>query len=287
MRGTIKSHPKSVSSGKIRCLNRTAMVTTRAKDRYDTPPAEEETYDLGILEKSFDKWQRSRPLQIVYKQILRELLSFKQTGPILEIGSGCGFSRAVDSSIATSDIAPTRFCSRGVSAYQIPTNDPMWANILAFDVLHHLRSPMLFFSSAANALAKGGRILLCEPAGTLFGRAFYKAFHEEPCRPNKIRAPYEFEIEQQDTSLFANMGMAWALFERDTEQVATYLDSLGLSIRSVIYRDFLAYPATGGLSKPSLLPTSFFGPILAMEKRIPQCIMKRIALRMLIVIEKS
>ena len=263
------------------------MADTRDQRTPHSSPPHDETYDLAILENSYAKWQQSEPLRTVYKDILRELLSFKQSGPTLEIGSGCGFALSVDPTIVTSDIAPTRFCQRAVSAYEIPSNDPAWANLLAFDVLHHLRDPFQFFTSAASALPPGGRILLCEPAGTLLGRAFYRAFHEEPCRPSQVRDPYQFNPEPADSSIFANMGMAWALFERDKTPVVARLAAIGLRLHSVVYRDLLAYPATGGLSKPALLPKSFFKQILAIERRIPQCIMKCIALRMLIVIEKS
>lgn len=264
-----------------------AMPTHCDPHNHDSSSLVDETYDLGILEKSYAKWQQSQALQIVYKDILQELLTYKRAGPTLEIGSGCGFALTVDPTIVTSDIAPTPFCNNPVSAYQIPTNAPDWGNILAFDVLHHLKTPFQFFSSAANALTPGGRILLCEPAGTRFGRAFYKAFHEEPCRPEEIVEPYEFEAGSEDSSLFANMGMGWAFFERDKAQIASRLQTLGLRIQKTVYRDLLAYPATGGLSKPSLLPSPFFKPILAIEKRIPRSIMKRLALRMLIVLEKS
>src|SRR5690606_12130757 len=122
-----------------------------------------------------------------------------------------------------------------VSAYAIPSLAEGWSNILAFDVFHHLADPMRFIRSAANALEPGGRIILCEPAATILGRFFYRAFHEEPCEPRRLAAPYEFQPDRDGR--FANMGMAWAMFERDRETFEAQLTMLGLKLSRPRFRD--------------------------------------------------
>ncbi|MDQ8203456.1 hypothetical protein [Pelagicoccus sp. SDUM812003] len=243
------------------------------------------TYDLSLLESSQDKWKRSPALRIVYQHIFRELLSHRAKGRTLEIGSGCGFVKSVDPDITTSDVAPTPFSDLVVSAYDIPRSDPDWSNIVAFDVFHHLTEPMRFLRSACEGLRRGGRILLCEPAATGFGKGFYKAFHSEPCEPKSIRAPYVFE-QQSGSALFANMGMGWALFERDRQKIARELRDMGLILKTVRYRDLLAYPSTGGLSGRAFLPAFLLRPLLCIEKSIPQRVLRHLALRMIITIEK-
>ena len=52
------------------------------------------------------------------------------------------------------------------------------------------------------------------------------------------------------------------------------------------YRDVLAYPATGGFSRRSLLPAGLVRALLAAEGALPQPVLRRLGLRMLVVIEK-
>lgn len=253
----------------------------------DAPLAKTETYDLSLLETSREKWTRSAGIRCLYQSIFDDILSARIPGNTLEIGSGCGFVKHFDPTVTTSDVRATPYCDRALSAYEIHHESESWANVIAFDVLHHLTDPFRFLHSASEALVSGGRIVLCEPAATPAGRLFYRAFHHEPCHPSQISAPYRFGQQSGDSELFANMGMAWALFERDKIHVANLLKEHGLRLTSVRYRDLLAYPASGGLSKPSLLPSQALRALLAMERTVPQAILKLFALRMIIVIEKS
>lgn len=130
----------------------------------------DENYDLSLLERSQSKWDASEGLRAVYESIFAQMLALRAPGPTLEVGSGCGFIKRIDPSVVTSDIDRTPYVEAAVSAYAIPDREPSWANVLALDVLHHLADPNRFFRSAGAALAPGGRIVLCEPAATQFGR---------------------------------------------------------------------------------------------------------------------
>lgn len=243
----------------------------------------EQTYDLSHLGGSAAKWRHSAALRAVYGDILRRMQAACAPGTTLEIGSGIGVAREICPDWVLSDVVVTPHVNRAVSAYEIPAE--AWGNIVAFDVLHHLREPLRFFASAAAALRPGGRIVLAEPAGTLGGCLFYRMFHPEPCRPAEILSPYVFPAGAD--GLFANMGMAHALFGRERSRFELILRDMDLSIVSVQYRDLLAYPATGGFSKPALLPAPVLRTLLALESALPQVLLRRVALRMIVVLEKS
>lgn len=213
-------------------------------------------------------------------------MGFSTSDRVLEIGSGAGFLKEVYPEVVTSDIALTPFVEREVSAYEIEKSEGRWGTIIAMDVLHHLRDPLRFFGSASASLTKGGRLILIEPAGTVMGRAFYRLFHQEPCRPDRLRDPYRFEADDEEGN-FANMGMGWALFHRDRDTVERVLAGMNLRAISVRYRDVLAYPATGGLSRRQLLPTGLLRILLRLEKALPQWALARIGLRMIIVLERA
>jgi SAM-dependent methyltransferase len=240
------------------------------------------TYDLSLLDRSAEKWQRSAALRTVYADIFREMSRHLVPGRSLEIGSGIGMARTYFPELTTSDVVATSFVDRAASAYDIPEEG--WGNIVATDTLHHLREPLRFLESAAKALRPGGRIVLAEPAGTFWGRIFYSWFHHEPCRPDQVKAPYVFAADPDGS--FSNMGMAHVLFGRERSDLAPRLRGLGLVVESVRYRDFLAYPLTGGFSRRALCPAAFLRGLLALERIAPQALLRFLALRMIVVLEK-
>jgi len=242
-----------------------------------------QTYDLSLLDRSVAKWHASPALRAVYADIFAEMRGHLSPGRSLEIGSGIGMARDYFPGLVTSDIAATRFVDRAVSAYAIPAEG--WGNIIAFDMLHHLQEPLRFLESAAAALAPGGRLVLTEPAGTPWGRTFYRLFHHEPCRPDEIRPPFRFAADAAGG--FANMGMGHALFGREWAGIQAGVQAHGLRLVSVRYRDLVAYPATGGFSRPALLPAAGLRAVLAAERLLPQLVLRVLALRMIIVLEKN
>ncbi|RKX33925.1 MAG: hypothetical protein DRP71_08795 [Verrucomicrobia bacterium] len=242
------------------------------------------TYDLELLSRSRSKWEGSSGVRAVYRAIFEAAMGFSTSGRVLEIGSGAGFLKEVYPEVVTSDIALTPYVEREVSAYEIEKSIERWGTIIAMDVLHHLREPLRFFESASASLTEGGRLILIEPAGTVMGRAFYRLFHQEPCRPDRLRDPYRFEADDEEGN-FANMGMGWALFHRDREEINRRLAAMRLKVVAIRYRDVLAYPATGGLSRRQLLPTSLLRVLLRIERVLPQWALARIGLRMIIVLE--
>ena len=244
------------------------------------------TYDLDLLEGSRSKWDRSPGLRLVYRSIFAEIMANTRGSSVLDIGAGAGFLKIDFPQVTTSDVVKTPFVDCAVTAYEIEATGRQWDAIVSMDVLHHLRDPMRFFASAAASLRAGGRVILAEPAATPLGRLFYRLFHHEPCHPNRLQAPYVFEADAPDGS-FANMGMGWALFARDRDPVDRRLFEMGLSVRSIRYRDLIAYPATGGLSRRQLLPTAGLAGLLSIERALPQSFLSKIGLRMIVVLERS
>jgi hypothetical protein len=83
------------------------------------------------------------------------------------------------------------------------------------------------------------------------------------------------------------MGIAHALFGRERAKILENLKTQGLHPICIRYRDFLAYPATGGFSHSALLPAPVLHGLLAMERLMPQAILRFFALRMIVVLEKT
>lgn len=244
-----------------------------------------DTYDLSLLDKSEETWDRSSGLRAVYQSIFADMESAARGNDWLELGSGAGFFKRCYAKVISSDIRKTRFVDQAVSAYAIEHSAKLWDTIFAMDMLHHLTQPFRFFESASKALKPGGRIVLAEPAATTWGRLFYRLFHHEPCKASLIKPPFELQAESGGS--FANMGMGQALFRDHETETQSQLDKLGLSVKELRYRDVLAYPSTGGLSKRQILPTSIIQLLLRGESLLPQAILRVLGLRMIIVLEKT
>lgn len=243
------------------------------------------TYDLKLLEQSRAKWDRSPAVRSFYSDVFTAMMSWRVPGPTLDLGSGIGVMKDFYPDVETSDIAMTPYVDRAVSCYEISSTGRNWSNLTAMDMLHHLRCPLDFFSSGSTALRPGGRIILAEPAATSWGRLFYKLFHHEPMAPDVLQPPFRLVDDNQDGE-FANMGMCTALFRIHREATDGFLREAGLFLRSVIFRDVIAYPLTGGFSRPQLLPTFAVRCLLRLESTLPQLFLKRVGLRMIIVLEK-
>ena len=245
------------------------------------------TYDLDLLEASRSAWERSDGLRFIYGELYGDVQRNCLEGSVLEIGSGIAVSREFIKNVYTTDVTKTDYVDQAMSAYAIERlGQADWKNIFAIDVLHHLKQPLQFFQSAAGALAPRGRIILVEPAATLWGRLFYSWCHHEPIERKQVQAPFCFDANGVDGE-FANMGMGVGLFRDHRSIVAARLAEFGLTVKFIRYRDFLAYPLTGGYSKPQLLATSVLRVFTRIEALIPQCFFRFLGLRMVIVLEKN
>ena len=58
--------------------------------------------------------------------------------------------------------------------------DESVANLILFDVWHHLEYPGTALAEFQRVLAKGGRLVIFDPAMGLLGRAVYGLCHHEP-----------------------------------------------------------------------------------------------------------
>jgi hypothetical protein len=246
----------------------------------------QETYALDLLEKSAEKWSSSPGLRIFYGDIFRRIKTCMTAGPSLEIGSGIGVIKTTIPEMKLSDVSATPYVDYALSAYRIEDSGTTWANIVAIDVLHHLREPFEFFRSAAGSLRAGGRIILVEPAATIAGTPFYRRFHHEPIDARSILAPYSFPAKSGEVE-FANMGMGWGIFVRGKQESNEMLARLGLRVKKVSFFSFLGYAATGGFSHNQFLPTPFIKTLLFLERLIPSAVWKIFGLRMTIVLEKA
>lgn len=176
----------------------------------------------------------------------RRLLSGKEAGRHIELGSGGGFLKEVLPFVTTSSILPDDRRNGNtdlvLDAEKMDLEDASVDSFFMLDVLHHIKKPVAFLSEAQRCLKKGGVIVMTEPANTVFSRVLYKNFHHEPFEENST----SWETSAPGHLSGANQALGHIIFERDRALFAKRFP--GLELQKVTKHTFATYIVSGGLS---------------------------------------
>lgn len=230
-------------------------------------------------------WEEKPLLREIYRGFYETIAAELQrnvSGATVELGSGMGNIKQIIPACITTDIFPNPWLDRQENAYALSFADASVANLILFDVWHHLEYPGDALAQFARVLAPGGRLIIFDPAMSLLGRLVYGCFHHEPLglyRPIAWRAPAGSDLSA--APYFAAQSYAWRMF------VKGECTELRTGWRVVRVRHFasLAYVGTGGFSKPQLFPSGLLGAVRAFD-RVLSALPRLFATRMLVVLEK-
>lgn len=230
-------------------------------------------------------WERKPLLQAIYHgfyQTIASELRRDLAGATVELGSGMGNIKQVVPDCITTDLFPNPWLDRQENAYTLSFADASVANLILFDVWHHLEFPGNALDQFARVLVPGGRLILFEPATSLLGRFIYGLFHHEPLGlAQRISWQAPAGTDLTNAPYFAAQSSAWRIFvrgERGRELDAWRL----LKIHPFAS---LSYVASGGFSKPQLFPTACL-PLMRQLDRALSAFPKLFATRLLVVLEK-
>jgi len=192
-----------------------------------------------------------------YNSFAAEIQSVSR-GKYLEIGSGGGFLKSVFPEVITSDILPFPKMDMVFNAEQIPFRNEELACIMMLNVFHHIHRPYLFLKEAERTLVPGGKILMIEPANSIFSRFIYKNFHHEPFQEDAGR-----ELAEQEN---ANQALPYIYFQRDRDWLENEFQ--GLQIEEIRYHTPFRYLISGGMATVQLLPAFTFDLITKLEQLV-------------------
>lgn len=231
-----------------------------------------------------DRWRRKPVLRAVYEDYYHRLAAACRPGPTLEIGGGSGNLKEFLPEVISTDIQWAPWLDAVADAQRLPFADGSFANVVLFDVLHHIERPVHFFREARRVLAPGGRVVMIEPGITPVSRLMYGLGHEEPVdlaadpfvddAPTPGRDPYE-----------ANQAVPTLMFKRCPDRFRGMFPDLRILRAS--WLSLVAYPLSGGFRTWSTLPASWARPVLALEDRLMALLGPMMAFRLFVVIEKS
>ncbi len=245
-----------------------------------------EQHNLEIHENR-KAWENKPVLREVYAD-LYHLIAANLAPAIgdsknLELGSGMGNVKQFIPDCITSDIFPNPWLDRMENAYQLNFPEESLANLILFDVWHHLQYPANALAEAARVLKPGGRLLIMDPAMSATGCFVYGLFHHEPLGFRVSFQPESVDLgNPADLPYFAAQSSAQRLLVR--RELPKLLR--GWKTLKILQITSFAYLASGGFRGRQLYPDRMLPVVRAMDRLLG--VFPRIfAARLLVVLEKS
>lgn len=228
------------------------------------------------IEHSLDSPERSMAHGEIIKQkyFLRKLYQewysiFTQEievlpdGLLIELGSGGGFFKEIEPKVICTDIIDLPSNDMTFSALDMPFKNQSVGGIFMIDTMHHLPDSEQFLKEASRVLLEGGKIIMIEPANSIWGRFIYKNFHHEPFIPEG-----DWSIPTTGPLSGANGALPWIVFIRDNEIFREKFP--GFKIESIEYLNPFTYLFSGGVSRRQLLPDFTYSAIKYLDKLLPK-----------------
>ena len=205
--------------------------------------------------------QRKGFLRRLYTDFYRDIsdrLPERESRVVVELGSGGGFIKEIIPEAITSDVLELPHIDKVFSACEMPFEDGSVDAIVMIDVLHHIGEPCRFFDQAVRCLRNGGKIVMIEPANTLWSRFIYGKFHHELFDPQA-----GWGHDQPGPLSGGNGALPWIIFCRDRGRFVKEYKQL--SVKSIKLHTPLAYLLSGGFTLRQLVPSFCYRLVRGLE----------------------
>jgi SAM-dependent methyltransferase len=228
-------------------------------------------------------WHERPSVRHLYENWYRQIVQRLSTGdgPTIELGSGIGRFKEFWPDAILTDVEPTAWTDNVVDAAAMPFEDRSVANLVLFDVFHHLADPARFFDGATRALIPGGRVVIVDPYCSPVSYVAYRLLHDER---TDLRAPALTIDERIASSPWeSNQARATLVFYRHEDEYHARWPGLPIVERRRF--SFAAYPLSGGFIGRRFAPPFLNRPLGALERALSP-LAPLLAFRCLVVLER-
>jgi SAM-dependent methyltransferase len=237
------------------------------------------------MEENLRYWEAKPVLREIYRDFHRLLARYLSDvpGETVEIGSGIGNIKEVIPHCVRTDIFPNPWNDRQENIYRLSMADRSVANLILFDVFHHLEYPLDALDECRRVLNKGGRLLVFDHAMSAAGFFLSKFIHHERAgflRSYRLRADGASVLDAP--RYYADHANARRIFEQRFEELLQPAWRRVVMVRLPAIKWLLS----GGYRGPSLLRPSASAAV-DFSERAASLLSAVFALRILAVMEKA
>jgi len=237
------------------------------------------------IEENLRYWNAKPVLRDIYRDFHRMLARYlsRVSGETVEIGSGIGNIKEVIPDCVRTDVFPNPWIDRQENIYHLSMPNRSVANLILFDVFHHLEYPLDALEECQRVLKIGGRLLVFDHAMSAAGALFSRFAHHEKAGFSK-----NYKLRAQDRSQLVS-----PRYYADHANARRILESRFDELLRPAWKKvaLLKLPAikwllSGGYRGPSFLPPAVMSGVTLCE-RAASLAPSIFALRLLAVLEKS
>lgn len=237
------------------------------------------------IEENLRYWEAKPVLREIYRDFHRLLSRYlsDMPGETVEIGSGIGNIKEVIPHCVRTDIFPNPWNDRQENIYRLSMADSSVANLILFDVFHHLEYPLDALDECRRVLHTGGRLLVFDHAMSAAGFLFSKFIHHERAgflKSYSLRASGASGLDAP--RYYADHANARRIFEQRFEEL---LQPIWRRV-AVVRLPAIKWLLSGGYRGPSMV-TAGNNQILDHLERMTSCFPLAFGLRLLIVLERQ
>lgn len=238
------------------------------------------------IQKNLLYWEKKPILRKIYREF-HQLIAGEMTNisglKTIEIGSGIGNIKEVIPHCIRTDLFPNPWIDQVENTYELSFPDESISDLILFDVFHHLRFPGTAIQEFWRVLSPGGRVVIFEPALSLFGLIVYGCLHPENLGIFRPITWFAFDDwTPHDVDYYAAQGNAARIFFGEKHKTKLSRWKLVKTKRF----SAIGYVLSGGYSKTQLYPDSLY-PLMKLLDRFGNLFPLLFASRLLVVLEKK
>jgi SAM-dependent methyltransferase len=207
---------------------------------------------------------------------------------VLEIGAGAGISKLFmkNSNVLRTDLLDHDLIGvqSGVNAEDLPFSNEQFDAAIAVDMFHHVPFPHKVLSEMVRVTSARGKIIIVEPYVSLLSVFFYKLFHSE-----KTSILLKYSQDKPMVGIEAADGDQVICQRMFFSRVGRSFLEKNFGNRLVLKRYLISpmsFFLTGGINRPIQISPRVIRLLISIESKIPNLLMKLMAARQIIVLEK-